>query len=556
MDSKSMLAASRVFNLLVYGGEADRQAAQAALNDPGQTIDRPHLRLLILNALSREFYPGKENEEQNPEVVWIRSWLLGTLGRISDDDPETGKVIKKHLDLAYEPDRWVRYWTLEGLVAARVSNLEPLAQDILKREREPLVLKLAEAILVSKGDSHSLQEIQKGLAEPESQWATLRALRVVPILATVKRLCEIVEGDEFSNEKYDAIIALGQVPSTASSHAEISARTLTNFIAKYRRSPFWDGLRTKAIIALGNLKVESTAPMLIEVLNDDNPAIVRDAARALEKVLGIRTAAARVVEAASKAGRERIVGFASSLRWMDRGAVVDELAAAMVSGPADQQEVARILLSEMGGTAAFQKLRARTAAMAQYTTVLEEAERKIRDLFEGSIQEARTGFKLATLMDMIVFFLGVGLLAVSAGLVLSTGGTLNNWAGVGVTGGAGFLGVVYGILIAKPRQQVREAVDHLMYLKVIFLAYLRQLHQADQAYTRRLLEDEKITPEEVDKFSNMVGTTMRIAVEQLTLPKSTAQEEKSKARSTATVPSSNPPPAVGSESRKPQPETH
>ena len=96
--------------------------------------------------------------------------------------------------------------------------------------------------------------------------------------------------------------------------------------------------------------------------------------------------------------------------------------------------------------------------------MLEEMEKKIRDLFESSIQEARKGFNLATYMDTIVFFLGVGLIFISAGLIISEGGTLDNWAGVGLTGGTGILGILYGTLIAKPRRQVQEAVDHLMYL--------------------------------------------------------------------------------------------
>ncbi len=537
MDSDSILAASRIFDSLVKGQEADRAAALAALNDPAQAIDRPRLRVLILDALSREFYPGREDLEKDETLVWTRSWLLSALGRVSDDDTKAARVVRDHLNPEHEPQPWVRYWTLESLVTAGVSDLEKLAQSIVEREQEPLVRKLAVAILASKGDRASMQEIEDGLEDTASQWATLRALRIVPIPATVKSLCEIVDGGEYSDETYDAIVALGQVPST-SPYAESAARTLANFAAQHRRSPMRDGMRIKALSALGNLKVESTAPILIEELAYDNPALVREAAWALDKVLGIRTAAARVVEAASKAGRDRVEAFASALRWMDRDSVVEELEAAMVSGPVEQQEAARTLLSEIGGAAAFQKLRARTTAMAQYATVLEEAERKIRDLFEASIREARSGFKLATFMDMVVFLLGIGLVAVSAGLVLSKGGTLDSWAGVGLTGGTGVLGVVYGILIAKPRRQVREAVDHLMYLKVVFLAYLRQLHQADQAYTRRLLEDKPLTPQEVDEFSKMVGTTMRIAVEQLHLSKPTEFLEKSEARNADVPPSS------------------
>jgi hypothetical protein len=55
-----------------------------------------------------------------------------------------------------------------------------------------------------------------------------------------------------------------------------------------------------------------------------------------------------------------------------------------------------------------------------------------------------------------------------------------------------------------------EAVDHLMNL-----AYLRQLHQADQAYTRRLLDDNAINSEELKEFNELNERTMLGAVESL-----------------------------------------
>jgi hypothetical protein len=87
-----------------------------------------------------------------------------------------------------------------------------------------------------------------------------------------------------------------------------------------------------------------------------------------------------------------------------------------------------------------------------------------------------------------------------------------------VTGGLGVLGVVCGTLIAKPRQQVDAAVNRLMYMKIVFLAYVRQLHQADQAYTRRLLEEGALTAEEIRTFSAMNEKIMRSAVSQLPIP--------------------------------------
>jgi hypothetical protein len=105
-------------------------------------------------------------------------------------------------------------------------------------------------------------------------------------------------------------------------------------------------------------------------------------------------------------------------------------------------------------------------------------------------------------------------------MALTSGGTLDKWAGVGVAGGTGLLGVLYGTLVANPREKIEEAIDHLMRLKVIFLGYLRQLHQADQAYTRRLLEGEQqLTADEVDKFSRMIEKTMSGAMDHLNLVK-------------------------------------
>ena len=45
--------------------------------------------------------------------------------------------------------------------------------------------------------------------------------------------------------------------------------------------------------------------------------------------------------------------------------------------------------------------------------------------------------------------------------------------------------------------------------------HLRQLHQTDQAYTRRLLEDKPFPATEVTEFSKMVTYTMSEAVMQL-----------------------------------------
>jgi hypothetical protein len=53
-----------------------------------------------------------------------------------------------------------------------------------------------------------------------------------------------------------------------------------------------------------------------------------------------------------------------------------------------------------------------------------------------------------------------------------------------------------------------------MLVKIVFLSYLRRLHQADQAYTRRLLDDEVVTVDEVKLFADLIGGIMDDTVQQ------------------------------------------
>src|SRR5262245_47385036 len=105
----------------------------------------------------------------------------------------------------------------------------------------------------------------------------------------------------YTDETYDAIMALGKIPSDWS-QSTMAAQALSACIIKMRGSPWKDGMRTGAITGLGNLKVESQGPLIIEELADDNPAVVREAARSIEKILGLSITVIRIVEAASKSG--------------------------------------------------------------------------------------------------------------------------------------------------------------------------------------------------------------------------------------------------------------
>jgi len=505
-----------IFTALTRDRGTAKEAAIRAIDATTTDADRATLRTLLLQALTREYVAPAPGQWDDLKASDTRCWILSALGRVADRDDQCNREVRRHLDTNLEPYDWARYWTLEGLVAGRSSDLEALARQIVVAGEAPLVLSLAYAILASRGDPECLEVVQDRLTKGSSDtWAMLRALRVVPVLnpTVIHSVCTIVDTGAYSDLTFDAIVALGRVPAD-SQHADTAAQILANYLVKYRW-PMYDSMRTRALVELGNLRVTRIAAVLIEELFDDSPGIVSAASRSLEAVLGVRTATARIVEAAVTADADTQAKLAAALRYMDRASVVEELETTMLTGPEAQQAAARNLLSEVGGAQAFQRLKARTTAVTQYMGVLEEAETKIRKLFEDSIIEARHGFKIAASMDIVVFGIGIFLVLASAVSLLLAGGTLDSWAGVGITGGTGLLGVVYGLLIANPRRQVRESVDHLMNLKVVFLAYLRQLHPTDQAYTRRLLDDRDFSANEVSSFMDMVGRSMTKALSEL-----------------------------------------
>jgi hypothetical protein len=512
-NGNAIRLATKVYEALIVQRLTDKYKAIEMLNDTTLRIDRAMLRTLVLKAIRDDYYVGREIELDNADVAFTRSWLLNVLGHVADDDPDAMQVIRKHLKSNEEPNRWGRFWALEGLIASRNKRVREIAEQVAESRSEDLLAPtLAVAYLAADKDIPALKRIRDYLSQVEKQWFALRALRVVPLPSTVPDLCRIVDEAAYSDGTYDAIMALGNVP-TDWPQSKQAAQSLSGCIEKLRRSPWQDGMRTGAIAGLGNLKVETAAGVLLDELVDDNPAIVREAARSMKKILGLNLTVARIAEAAVKGGSGVIEAYGRALRWLDREQTAEQLGNLMASGTVAQQDLARLLLSELGGTVAFEKLRARTDAMKQYNDLLEKTEQSVRALFDRSVREAQNGFQLAVLMDVVIFALGVLLVVGSAGYALYLEGDLSSWAGVGVAGGVGVLGIIYGTLIANPRRQVRESVDHLMRLKITFLAYLRRLHQADQAYTRRLLDDKQLNLDEIRSFSNIVGDIMDTTLE-------------------------------------------
>jgi HEAT repeat protein len=522
MNGTEQVTAEWIVSALVSGRFAEKLEAQRLLEDETVACDRAEVRAKLLRLVGEDYGPKRQAPEDAPDPAGVRCWLLSSLGRLPAEGDEPDLTLRRHVDSAYEPDRWARYWALEGLVRRDPGDLATVCRPIAERDPDPLPRLLAAAVLARAGDAEQQKLIRGILGDPAEteeanalKWAVLRALRQVPLGFAVRRICGFVEKPTYGDLTYDAIAALGHVP-LASAQAEDAGLVLSAFITRHRRFQFWDAMRIRAIDSLGRLRIESTAPLLLEELTDLNPAVARASALALEAVLGPATAVARILEQLSKRGDRELARFARGLREM-RGqqAIADELGAAMVSHGGLTQQYAQRLLGEIGGATAFDKLRSLTKSTERYLSILERADERLRELFEQTMAEARTGFRAVIAMDMIVFGLGVLLIGLSAWLAIREAQPFSSWA-TWITGAGGVLATVYGRFIAQPRAQVEASVRYLSGLKAVFLGYLRQLRQTDQAFTLRVFEDKPLDPVETKAFNAVIEETMEKAIRHLT----------------------------------------
>jgi len=511
---------ARIVELIEKGRETHRDYAELLLKSGTVSVDKALIRSRLLALLTGRYKAEKQpadDEAEKLRAANTRAWLLYALPIVAEGDSDAGETLRKALDTTAEPNKWCRYWALVGQFRVSYARLtDEAVQQLIRAGGDGLIVLLAHAIMAKRGQAENLRVLRDGLLNPTQklQWEALRAIRIVPVEdgEIIRKLCAIIDEGEYSDITYDSIQALSNI-GNESEYTKLAARSLGNFVDRWSTYPGRDAMRIRAIAGLGRLKRLTEVQVLIEQLLDENPSVVRECARALEVCLGTGTAVDRIVAEAVKAD-DGVRSYVFALRWLEaKDEVVEQLASAMVSGNAEQRECARYLLSEVGGVAAMERLRVQSNLMTQHSAFLRESEARVQSLFESSIQDAHTGFHRALLMDQLVFYVGLGLIGVSAALLLIRQGELTAaWVGTGTTG---VLGVLYTLFLAKPRQQVETGVDHLMHLKIIFLGFLRQLHQTDSAYIRRLLDDRAVGADDLKSFTGLIEEAMENATIQL-----------------------------------------
>ena len=143
------------------------------------------------------------------------------------------------------------------------------------------------------------------------------------------------------------------------------------------------------------------------------------------------------------------------------------------------------------------------------------AQDKVEGMFHTSITDAKNAFKISIYMNVAVFLLGLSLLAVSGFMAIFNQEKEETWAGIGLSCGTGFLGVVYSLFINKPSRKIRRSTNHLMRLKVIFLGYLRELTQMDQTFSKQLLDPDPISQDTLLSYVSKINKAMNSALKAL-----------------------------------------
>lgn len=258
---------------------------------------------------------------------------------------------------------------------------------------------------------------------------------------------------------------------------------------------------------------------LNNLLTNPNYETILKSFKILETSLGLDSALKNVIKNFNTSYQsfinkeEYLILTSSALKWLNRkdGRILNKLEEVMNGYNNEEQDMARKLIVEIGGKSAMRRLGAREQLKKKYYETMDVAQEKVNTMFESTMKDAKKGFMVAMGMDVTIFVIGVILITTSAFIAIFNN-NLSSWAGIGASGGTGVLSVLYSMFFSKPRKQVKDNVNHLMNLKIIFLAYLRELNQLDQSFSQKMIESDGLSENDISFFKQKLKDSMSEAV--------------------------------------------
>jgi HEAT repeat protein len=516
----------------------------------------------------------------------VRGWAATALAKLyGTDDKMARSAVSSRLEA--EENSAARYWMLLALYKmGGQKEIESVVRGIAddfgsyvksfgpdddpsfegptpghNRRAGPLAL----AILASWKDRGAAETLEVMLKSQDFEWmwSACRALEVVSCREMLEPLRHVAEDQRtWPDIRNKAVIAMGLIESPAAARA--LGRVLTGTRDAIIKESAIEGLKSlgKSPLLrrmLYQLEKAGEAPYavadsLLVALLDENAQIRYRAAEALPWVMLDPT----IYEASDQKGRdkaltqartsaaERVVGEIVServdpdkgVRWLvDALRVIDppeaEAAANVLTKYLFSEDVsvkqrAEQALKLVGGEKAVQTLMGQKSEVLRvYNDLLAKADEPIQELFQETMRQAQHSFAISQGMSVTIFIIGVG--ALIAGLYVAfTAGQdgIQRIFGAG-TSIVGVIAVVLDMMLRDPHKRVQEATSVLLRIKVIFLGYVRQIHQVDATFKHEFIEGGKeFGVKEVQETIKQINDVMKNTMDMISLHLPTRTSEK------------------------------
>lgn len=423
---------------------------------------------------------------------WRRTWSLSVLAQIGLADGI--KEVLEHTTEQREPDPWARHFAL-----VNAANFDPFPKaEIDRATKDSDVLPKATAfrLLLADGQDQYADELLKMLQDvnlSDARWAAARALRNRTDVK-MKPLRDHMEGQFISS-----LVDIASDPNVYLDTRWEAIQALSSFLKrrgvvtshigdlfKKEEDPTLRRFYVEALVKLDQPNEAQGA--LLVALEDSDAQIRLDAANALKKMLGAERSIKLLLPQAL--GRDKDTALlVDALRHIDPELAAKEIRDALSNPDVMVSTRANHLLTELGGQAAAQILmNERTKALDNYTQILNDADKDVRDHFKELMSQAKFAFWLSLTMHIVVFIIGVWLLIASLSLALHGGlDMVSTW--IGVSGaGASALVILLSAFYRSPLLNVRNSLNALMQVDVVFLGYVRQINQIDATFKHMFLD--------------------------------------------------------------------
>jgi hypothetical protein len=450
---------------------------------------------------------------------WPRTWSLSVLSEIG-----SANGTKKVLDHTFDPpetDAWARHFAL-----INAANFIPFpTEQIEKATKDTDVLPRATALrlLLANGQDKYAEDLLNMLWDqtvPDGIWAAARALRNRSDMK-MKPLRNHIEGqfiDPLIKIASDTYIYLDtrweavQALASFNHHKGEVASLLGDLLIKDKDATnrrFY----LEALLKL-NQPNESQAA-LIKAVEDSDAQIRLDAANALKTMLGAEKSIQLLLPTALEREKNTAL-LVDALRDIDSDLAATAMRDALSNPDSKVSTRANQLLTQLGGQAAAQILMSeRAKALKNYTDILNDADKDVREHFKELMSQAKFAFWLSLGMHIIVFIIGVWVLIASLSLALKGGSSaLATWIGVGGAG-ASALVILLSAFYRSPLRNVRDSLNALMQVDVVFLGYVRQINQIDATFKHMFLDARDFGTQQMKATVAEIQTSVTAILEEI-----------------------------------------